>query len=191
MANKTGSDTPQTLGVLVSLPTDEWSCNKLSKLKLILVQGHPFRSAEAGSLLRDQFVQLAKSQVKWYGLHTDPKKDTSDTIASCNTGSSCLKSTYQRIARQAVIASYPPLSRAISQESLHKWERSARESSVICNQAAGFNRCLLKVQQDMQIQLKAIRAEAKGKSASKVSAATDELQFLLNFNASVCHSMAK
>ena len=43
----------------------------------------------------------------------------------------------------------------------------------------------------MQTQLKAIRTEAKGKSASKVSAATDELQFLLDFNASVCHAMAK
>ena len=40
------------------------------------------------------------------------------------------------------------------------------------NQAAGFSRCLVKVQQQMQSQLKAIRVEQKGKSASKVSAAT-------------------
>ena len=43
----------------------------------------------------------------------------------------------------------------------------------------------------MQTQLRAIRTESKGKAASKVSAATDELQFLLDFNASVCHAMAK
>ena len=182
----------QTPGkVSVNLPMDEWLCNKLSKLNLTFVQGYPSRTAEAGNLLRDLFVRPAKSQAKRYGLHTDPKKDTSETIASWNTGSSRLNSTYLRIARQPGIASYPPLSRPICQESLRKRERSTRESSVICNQAAGFNHCLLKVQQNMQTQLKAIRTEAKGKSVSKVSAATDELQFLLDFNASVCHAIAK
>ena len=72
-----------------------------------------------------------------------------------------------------------------------KWEKTARESSVICNQAAGFNRCLVKVQQEMQSQLKAIRVENKGKSASKLSAATEELQFLMDFNSSICQAMAK
>ena len=43
----------------------------------------------------------------------------------------------------------------------------------------------------MQSHLKTIRTESKGKSASKVSTATDELQFLLDFNASVCHAMAR
>ena len=73
------------------------------------------------------------------------------------------------IARQAGITTSPPQSRPISQDTLRKWEKSARESSVICNQAAGFNRCLMKVQQDMQSQLKAIRLEHKGKSSSKLS----------------------
>ena len=83
------------------------------------------------------------------------------------------------------------MSRPISQENLRKWEKSARESTIICNQAAGFNRCLLKVQQNMGAQLKAIRVESKGKAPTKASAAIDELQFLLDFNASVCQSMAK
>ena len=43
----------------------------------------------------------------------------------------------------------------------------------------------------MQSQLKAIREEQKGKSASKVSAATEELQFLLDFNSSIYQAMAK
>ena len=96
------------------------------------------------------------------------------TVKPWDTGSSRLNSTYLKIALQAGIASNPPLSRPISQENLCKWERSTRESSVICNQAAGFNPCL-KVQQNMQTQLRAIRTESKGKSASKVSSATDEL----------------
>ena len=182
----------QTPGkVSVALPTDEWLCSKLSKLNLTLTQGYPSRTTEAGTLQRDQFVRTAKSQSKWYSLHSEVKTDSSDSLKSWNTGSSRLNSTYLRIARQAGIASNPPLSRPISQENLRKWERSARESSVICNQAAGFNRCLLKVQQSMQSHLKTIRTESKGKSASKVSTATDELQFLLDFNASVCHAMAR
>ena len=100
-------------------------------------------------------------------------------------------STYLRIARLAGIASNPPMSRPISQESLRKWEKSARESSVICNQAASFNHCLLKVQQNMQTQIKTIGTQSKGKSASKVSAATEELQYLVDFNSSICQAMAK
>ena len=62
---------------------------------------------------------------------------------------------------------------------------------MIYNQAAGFNRCLLKVQQNMQSQIKAIKTESKGKSAAKASAAMEELQYLVNFNSSICQAMAK
>ena len=48
--------------VSVNLPTDEWLCNKLSKLNITLVQGYPSCTAEAGTLQRDQFVRPAKSQ---------------------------------------------------------------------------------------------------------------------------------
>ena len=120
------------------------------------------------------------------GVHSETKKDSSSTVKSWNTSSSRINSTYLRIARQAGIASNPPLSRPISQETLRKWERSARELSIICNQAACFNRCLLKVQQNMHTQLRTIRTESKGKAAGKVSTATDELQFLLDFNSGVC-----
>ena len=83
------------------------------------------------------------------------------------------------------------MSRPISQENLRKWERSARESTVICNHAAGFNRCLFKIQENMNSQLIAVKVESKGKAAAKVSSAVDELQFLLDFNSSVCQAMAK
>ena len=62
---------------------------------------------------------------------------------------------------------------------------------MICNHAAGFNRCSLKIQGNMNNQLKALRVESKGKAAAKVSSAVDELQFLLDFNSSVCQAMAK
>ena len=62
---------------------------------------------------------------------------------------------------------------------------------MLCNQAASFNWYLLKVQQGMQAQLKAIHAESKGKSSSKVSSATDEQQYLKEFNASITQAAAK
>ena len=43
----------------------------------------------------------------------------------------------------------------------------------------------------MQDQLKTLRSESKGKSSSKVSSATDELQFLMDFNASITQAAAK
>ena len=43
----------------------------------------------------------------------------------------------------------------------------------------------------MQSQLKAIRVGHKGKSFSKLSTATEELQFLMDFNSSICQAMAK
>ena len=127
--------------VSVNLPTDEWLCKKISKLNLTLVQGYPTHTSEAGGLLKDQFVQPPKSQGKWYGFHANPKKDSEQAVSSWYTGSSRLNSTYLRIARQAGIASAPPMSRSISQENLRKWERSARESTVICNHAAESYTC--------------------------------------------------
>ena len=62
---------------------------------------------------------------------------------------------------------------------------------MICNQAASFNRCLFKVQQNMKEQLKTVRTESKDKSSSKVSIAMDELQYLMNFNSSITQAAAK
>ena len=181
-----------TLGkISVNLPTDKWLCRKMAKLNITLVQGYPTHTSEPGGLLKDQFLCPPKSQQKWYGFHANPKKDSDQIVSSWHTGSSRLNSTYLRIARQAGIASSPPMSCPISQENLRKWERSARESTLICNHAAGFNRCLLKIQQNMNSQLKAIRVESKGTTAAKVSSAVDELQFLLDFNSRVCQAMAK
>ena len=174
--NTTAGCRLQTPGkVSVQLPTDEWLCQKLAKLNLTLTDGYPSRSAEASGLQGDQFLKPPRSQAKWYGCHSQQKSDNTETVSFWSTDSSKLNSGYLRIARQAGIATSPPQSRPFSQDTLRKWKKSARESSVICNQAEGFNRCFIKVQQDMQSQLKAIRVKHKGKSASKLSAATEEL----------------
>ena len=61
----------------------------------------------------------------------------------------------------------------------------------MCNQAASFNRCLFKVQKDMQTQLKTVRSESKGKGSSRASDAAEELQFLMEFNSSITQAAVK
>ena len=135
-----GPKTPVPGKMLVLMPTEEWLCRKLSKLNLTLIEGYPSRG-----LSKDVFLRPAKSQSKWYGLFSDHKVDPS-AISSWSTDTSKLNHSYSRIARHPGLSSTPPASRHISQESLRKWEKSVREASVICNQAASFNRCLFKVQ---------------------------------------------
>ena len=176
--------------VSVHMPTKEWLCKKLSKLNVTLVEGYPSRSSEAGGLMMDQFLRPAKSQAKWYGLSSDHKADPI-AVSSWYTDACKLNSSYSRITRQSGLSTSHPTSRRISQETLRRWEKSAREATIICNQAASFNRCLFKVQQNMQEQFKTVRSESKGKGSAKASTALDEMQHLMNFNSSICQAAAK
>ena len=185
-----GPKTPVPGMVSVQIPTEDWLCKKLQKLNTTLVEGYPSRGSEAGGLSKDVFLRPAKSQSKWYGLFSDHKVDPSAVSSWC-TDAAKLNSSYSRIAKHSGLTSTPPASRRISQETLRRWERSAREATVICNQAASFNRCLFKVQQNMQDQLKTLRLEGKGKTSHKSSSAADELQYLMDFNASITQAAAK
>ena len=70
----------------------------MDSLNLTLVQGYPSRSSEVGGLQRDRFVRLAKSHVKWYGLH--PNQDRPAGSVSFLQGDSAkLNSAFSRIAR--------------------------------------------------------------------------------------------
>ena len=51
-----GPKTQPASKVSVKIPTDEWLCEKMSKLNITLVEGYPSRSSEANGLLKDQFV---------------------------------------------------------------------------------------------------------------------------------------
>ena len=132
----------------VNLLTDDWLCRKMDRLNLTLVQGYPSRSLEAGGLQRDQFVKHGKSQGKWYGLHPSQDKPAGN-VSFWLSESAKLNSTYSRVARSSGLTSPAPSSRTFSQDTLRRWERSAREATYICNQAAGLSRCVSKVQQHM------------------------------------------
>ena len=89
---------------------------------------------------------------------------TADTVSFWGNDSVKLNSSYSRIACSSGLATPAPASRPLSQDTLRIWEKSAREASYIYNQAAGFSRCLSKVQNSMQVQLRKIQSEqSKGK----------------------------
>ena len=172
------------------MPTEEWLCKKLSRLNITLVEGYPSRTAEAGSLPMDHFLKTPRSQAKWYGLYSDQQADPTK-VSSWYTGHCKRNSSFGRIFRKAALASTAPASRRILQDTLRRWERTAREASVVCNESASFNRCLFKVQKDMQTQLRTIRSDSKGKGSSKSAEATEQLQFLMEFNSSITQAAAK
>ena len=150
-----GPKAPAPSKVSVQMPTEDWLCRKLAKLNVTLVEGYPSRTSEAGGLLVDQFLRPAKSQARWYG-NCPGQKCEPPAVSSWNVGASKINSSYSRIACKAGMASTPPASRRISQDTLRRWEQTAREATVICNQTASFNRCMFKVQEDIRSQLKAV-----------------------------------
>ena len=185
-----GPKAPAPSKVSVQMPTEEWLCKKLSKLNITLVEGYLSQTSEAGGLLLDQLLRLAKSQSRWYGISPGQKTD-SQTVSGWSVSASKLNGSYTRIARKAGMASTPPASRRISQDTLRRWEQTPMVATVTCNQAATFNRCMFKVQQDMNSQLKTVCLENKGKGSTKSSEALDELQHLMEFNSSITQSAVK
>ena len=137
-------------------------------------------------------MKHSRSQVKRYGLH--PNQDRlADSVSFWHCDSAKLNySAYSQIARSSGLTSAAPNSCTFSQDTLRRWEKAARESTYVCNQAAGLSRCLSKVQQDMKTQHKVLQTEqTKGKSPGMTGAATEELQCLMNFSNSITQCVAK
>ena len=162
------------------MPVDEWLCRKFERLNLTVAEGYPSRNTETSGLLHDQFVKPPRSS-KWYDMHTDKKAFASTTVCNWSPEPAKLNSTFSRVARRSLPSA--PASRTISQDTLRRWERAFREQSVMCNQAAGLSRCVMKVQDSMVKHLKTLRVDkAKGKAAKRPQLAVEELEYLVTFN---------
>ena len=138
----------------VNLPTDNWLYRNMDGLNLTFTQGYLSRSSEAGGLQRDQFVKHSKFHAKWYVLHPNQDRLTG-SVSFWHCDSAKLNNAYSWIAKSSRLRSLAPTSHTLSQDKLRRWEKAARES----NQAAGFSRCLNKVQQGMQTQLRILQSE--------------------------------
>ena len=101
-----------------------------------------------------------------------------------------LNSALSQVARRS-LPTDPP-SQALSHDVLRRWERAAREQTVICNQAAGLSRCLTRVQDAMSSQLKILHLDkTKGKSSERMKQDVDELDYLVTFNRSIYQTMTR
>ena len=177
--------------VSVLLPPEDWLCKKLKNLNLMLIEGYPSKSSEPDGLHMDQYLR-PKCHSRWYGIHLAEPKDITRPgryVTTWPNDAAKLNSTFARIAKLAATSSQPP-SRPIAQDTLGKWEKAAKETSYICNQSAGFNRCITKIQDSIQEQLKILQTElGKGKSSSKAQSALDELHYLTSFNQNLSFAM--
>ena len=181
-----GSRAQPTGKVSIKLLADDWLCRKLEKLNIAVAEGYPSKNAETAGLLRDQFVKTPRT-FRWYSMHTDKKDSGRSTVCHWSPYPAKLNSSFSRVARHSLPSA--PASRSISQDTLRKWERSAREQTVMCNQAAGLSRCLTKVYDAMIAQLKTLHSD-KGKASGKLQHAVDELDYLVTFNRSITQAMA-
>ena len=141
-------------------------CRKLEKLNVTIAEGYPSRNAETAGLLRDKFVKTPRIS-RWYDMYTNKKESGRSIVCYWSPDPAKLNSSFSRVARYSLPSA--PTSRSISQDTLRKWERSAREQTVMCNQAAGLSWCLTKVQDAMVAQLKTLHS-GQGQGFRKVTA---------------------
>ena len=145
--------------VSVKVPVDDWLCRKFEKLNITVQEGYPSQASETAGLVRDQFVKPPRT-LKWYDMYADKKDFSRSKVFSWTNQPARLNSSFPRIANRSLPSA--PASRPVSQDTLRKWERAARDQSYMCNQAASFSRCLTKVQDSMANQLKLLQID-KGK----------------------------
>ena len=184
-----GKHPRRTGKVSVELPADDWLCYKMEKLNTRAAEGYPSRAQEAAGLKQDQFIRTPKSQAKWYTqsrIKQDGNQRPGRTIYGWSRSEARLNSQFSRIAK---ISSYPssgPASRPISQEILRRWDQCARESSLITNHAAGFNRCVSEIQDKMNQHISFLNSTiVKGKAPKEVTDAVKDLKDLSAFHSSV------
>ena len=142
----------------------------------------------------DQFLRPPKSQGRWYGIHPAEPKDPTTPGKYVNkwpNDAAKLNSAFSRIAKLSITTPQPPF-RQIAKDTFRKWGKAAKETSYICTPSAGFTRCITKIQDSVEEQLKVQQSElGKGKSSSKVQAALDELHYLTTFNQNVSFAVGK
>ena len=132
-----GTKSQQPGKVSVKVPVDDWLCRKFEKLNITVQEGYPSRSSETAGLAKDQFIKPPRI-LKWYDMFADKKDISRSKVSSWTNQRARLNSGFPCIANRSLPSA--PASRPVSQDTLRKWERAARDQSSMCNQPAGFSR---------------------------------------------------
>ena len=191
----TGTRSQPVGKISVAFPPEDWFCRKFEQLNLYIIDGHVSRTGERGWLRTDQFLKVPKTQSRWYNLHPAPNPVDSrpgKVVKFWSNDAPHLNSSFSRIAKPSGLTVTPPPSRPIAQDTLRKWDKALREGTYICNQAAGFNRCITKLQTDIQENVRSLETElSKGKASQKADKALTEIRDLTAFNQNVSFCMGK
>ena len=132
----TGSSRSSQPGkVSVKVPVDEWLCRKFERLNITLQEGYPTRNTETAGLSKDQFIKPPRT-LKWYGMHTEKKDFSRSKVYTWTSEPARLNYSFPRIAGRSLPSA--PASRPVSQDTLRKWERAARDQTYMCNQGCSF-----------------------------------------------------
>ena len=181
--------------VSVAFPAEEWLCKKFEGLNRTTLSGYHLKSMEAGGFQSDQFLKPPKSQLRWYDIHNLPDSATAKPGCSVHywsSDASKLNNLYSRVAKASATGWVHPACRPLPQETVRKWEKAARETSYICNKAAGFNCCVTKLQDEIQENVRILQKElAKGKGSQAAKKAVDDLKDLCAFNQNVSVCLGK
>ena len=172
--------------ISVAMPPVDWLCQKLEHLNLTVAEGYPSRAQDSAGLKRDQFIKVPKSQSRWYRMHMikpDGPHRPRRSVFSWHDSEAKVNSQFPRITKAASYPSTGPPSRPISQESLRRWEKAARENSYIINHAAGVNRCSSELQDQMSQNISLLCSRInKGKAPKEVSGALNDLRDHMAFH---------
>ena len=142
---------------------------------------------------KNPFIKVPKSKSRWYTMHMlrseEPNKPRCSVFSWHNTEAK-VNSQFPRITKASAYPSAGPPSRQLSQESLRRWERCAREDSYIVNHAASFSRCSMELQERMSQHISMLSNRInKGKAPKEVSGALTKLKDLMAFHQNVSVTM--
>ena len=130
----------------------------MEKLNLTITEGYPARNSETAGLLKINSSSLPSGPD---GMGCMLRRETV-TMLLYLPG---LRNRPSLTVARRSLPTAPP-SRALSQDMLRRWERAAREQTVMCNQAAALSHCLTRVQDAMSSQLKSLHLDSsKGNSS--------------------------
>ena len=165
----------------------------MPEANLVLIEGYPSKSSEPGGLHIDQFLRpnLRAAGMEFIRLS---QRTQPDRVNPLILGPMMLQSSivpFHGSAKQL------PLHLTLLLTQFHKillenGKKQQKKPVISATQSAGFNRCITKIQDSVQDNLKALQTElSKGKSSVKAQAALDELHYLTSFNQNVSFAMSK
>ena len=149
-------------------PTNEWLCKNLDRLNLTLMEGYHSKSSEASGLQFDQFFKTPRSQINWYGLHSDRQH----LPVQCPTVTMIQSVLIALIAGSPDLEACRPLHQHPDPSPKKPWGSGRRQRKNPIAFVIKPQGCLSS--DSMQTQLKIIQGdENKGKPSNKCQNATD------------------